>query len=51
MEEFLEVVLSMQSMPRLYNENHWIKLVVSQSPACKDVSTEAEEYSLLGAAT
>jgi hypothetical protein len=51
METFLEVVFSVQSILRLYNKDQLDKLVVNQSPAGKDVSTEAEEHPLLAATT
>lgn len=58
MEEFLEAKSSVQSVLRLYNKDQWDgaenrewKAVAGQSPAGKDVMTEAEEYALLGVIT
>jgi hypothetical protein len=48
-EGLLEAVFSMWSIMRLYNRDQWGKSVVRQSPASKDMSTEAEEHPLLGA--
>jgi hypothetical protein len=40
-ERLLEVMFSsVWSMPRLYTKDEWEKLVVSQSSASKDMSTE-----------
>jgi hypothetical protein len=57
-QELLEAVFSMQSALRLYSKGEWGKrvscpheFVMRQSPAGKDVSTEAEDYLLLGAVT
>jgi hypothetical protein len=60
-EELLEAVFSLRSVPRLYSEDHWEKLAshgwelqslgVSQLPASKDVSTELDQFPLLGAVT
>lgn len=52
MEQLLDAVFSMQSMPMLHIEDTTrVNRVVSQSPTSKDVSMEAGEYPLLGAAT
>jgi hypothetical protein len=62
-EELLEAVFSVQSLPRLYNEIQllyeskvWSRQLVSsngvrQLPACKDRSPEAEEHPPLEALT
>jgi hypothetical protein len=63
MKEILEEAFSMRSVPRQYNEEQlrlWESLetavwragvAVRQSPASKDVSTEAEEATALEAVT
>jgi hypothetical protein len=47
-EEQLEAVFSLQSLPRCYKQDKF-KLVVRQSPTNKDVNTEAEEATALEA--
>jgi hypothetical protein len=52
MEELLDAVFSMQSMPVLHIEDtSRVDRVVSHSPTSKDVTMEAGEYPLLGAIT
>jgi hypothetical protein len=47
----VEAMISIQSRSRLYNKDEQAKLVTRQAPSIKDLSTEAEEDPLLGAAT
>jgi hypothetical protein len=52
MEELLQAVFFMWSVPRCYNRDKCrVQLVVRQSPASKDVNTEAEEATVLEAVT
>jgi hypothetical protein len=51
-EELLEATLSVRSMPMCYMQNRSrILLVVRQTPASKDVNTEAEKATALKAVT
>jgi hypothetical protein len=52
MEELLEAVYSMRSVPRCYKQDKSkFELVVRQSPANKDENTEAEKATVLKAVT
>jgi hypothetical protein len=46
MKELLEAVFSVQSVPRLYNEDQK-RLGVRRPPACEDMSPKEEERPLL----
>jgi hypothetical protein len=51
-EELLEMVSSVQSDLRLYNEDSWSKLLAArQLPASKDVNIKGEASTLMGAIT